>query len=88
MGISFLGRSRWSLLPEELVALLCPCFAAFRQGFLLLIGHGAARREFRRQRISNSVNGRRGFYLIFVATKPNCTRGNDQDDEHHRRYGG
>ena len=87
MGIPLLERCRW-LLPEELPTLLGPYILTLGQSGLLLIGHGAAVCELRRQRISGSLNRRRGSYLIFVATKPDCTRGNDQDNQHHRCNGG
>jgi hypothetical protein len=74
-------------VPEELPALLCPGLPAFRQSVSLLIGHGAALRELRCKRIGDPIGGRRRIYLIFVAAKPNCAGGDNQDNEYYCSHG-
>ena len=75
------------MLPEKLAALLSPGLSALGQSVFLLIGYGAALREFCRQGTGGDVGRRGGFRLPFVAAQPDCTGGEDKNDEGHDREG-
>ena len=84
MGRPTVGRC-WSFLPEELAVLLSPSLPALGQNIFLLVSNRAAFSELCCHRIRGPIGRCGKICLRFVATKPNGTGSNYQDDEHHGR---